>query len=319
MKKTSLPGIGGNTTRGSSASQAANDPPTEPSETKTSLPGIGGNTTRGSPASQVADDPFTDQSEPKTNTIGDGGNTTRGSSASQAAHDPPAEPSGQKPSSFRTGDITDQGDSVSHGTEDSFTQHSGDDDLQHAHAGIPLDLSNTDTEGGNKDNKDNKNVTDTVNIEDEDAINEEDTAPKPYVDEEAVNEEDTAPKPYVDVIADINSRLMKDMMDTNTNDRSRTRALTNLIKGKALAMSEISKGKKKHGNEIRTLLQEYISLVEDTPEDFHFKTASRGWENDETWDERRDLSSSGSIKDPSYLKYFHSGGLGCSVLGDAGC
>ena len=41
-------------------------------------------------------------------------------------------------------------------------------------------------------------------IEDEDAINEEDTAPKPYVDEEAVNEEDTAPKPYVDVIADIN-------------------------------------------------------------------------------------------------------------------
>jgi hypothetical protein len=165
---------------------------------------------------------------------------------------------------------------------DSFTQQGGDDNWHHAYAGIPLDLSNTDTEGGNKDNK---NVTDTVNIE----------------DEEAVNEEDTAPKPYVDVIADINSRLMKDMMDTNTNDRSRTRALTNLIKGKALAMSEISKGKKKHGNKIRTLLQEYISLVEDTPEDFHFKTASRGWENDEIWDERRDLSSSGSIKDPSYI------------------
>jgi hypothetical protein len=49
-------------------------------------------------------------------------------------------------------------------------------------------------------------------------------------------------------------------------------------------------------------------LVEDTPEDFHFKTASRGWENDDVWDERRDLSSSG--RGPSYMKYFQSGGLG---------
>ena len=96
----------------------------------------------------------------------------------------------------------------------------------------------------------------------------------------------------MDIIADINSRFMKGIMNPNTTDRSRIIALTNLIKGKALEMSEISKGKKKHRNEIRTLLQEYVSLIEDAPEDFLFKTASRGWEDDEDWNEREDLSSS---------------------------
>ena len=89
------------------------------------------------------------------------------------------------------------------------------------------------------------------------------------------------------VIAEINSRFMKDTMNPNTTDGSRIIALTNLIKGKVLEMSEISKGKKKHRNEIRTLLQEYISLIADAPEDFLFKTASRGWEDDEDWKERK--------------------------------
>ena len=109
-------------------------------------------------------------------------------------------------------------------------------------------------------------------------------------DKDAANEEDIAPDPfYMDVIADINSRFMKDIMNPNTTDRSRIVALTDLIKGKSLEMSEISKGKTKHRNEIRTLLQEYISLIEDGPEDFLFKAASRGWEDDEDWKEREPI------------------------------
>ena len=78
--KTNPLGNGGNTTQGNSASQVANDPPTELSEPKTNPLGNGGNTTRGNSVSQVSDDPLTKLSEPKTNPLDNGESTTLGDS-----------------------------------------------------------------------------------------------------------------------------------------------------------------------------------------------------------------------------------------------